>query len=176
VEENWVLPCVFFECVFIFLMIERSYSVSRWMKCEYRAQVDSCWLGINRNTWRKNCYTATFFLVGAGWDWTQAFTVNSKWLTPSDIMCVYFWCVEVHICGDKWNLFPENWGIFFEVLNSNKAEATTVWWEVMYPVSTIMVEEQEMSLFIFPALCMQSTKSFSKCVQDTCKTSNVTGI
>jgi hypothetical protein len=110
----------------------------------------------------KNLSQCNFFPRGAGWDWTQAFTVKSQWLTQSDIMCVYFWCVEVHICGDKWSLFPENWGIFFEVLDSNKAEATTVWWEVMYPMSTRTVEEQEMSLLIFPALCMQSIKKVFK--------------
>jgi hypothetical protein len=110
----------------------------------------------------KNLLQCNFFPLVSDWDWTQAFTVNSHWLTPSEFMCVYFWCVEEHICGDKWNLFPENWGILFEILHSNKAEGTTVWWEVMCPVSTRTVEEQEISLFIFPALCMQSIKKVSK--------------
>jgi len=52
--------------------------------------------------------------------------------------------------------------MFFEVLDNSKAEGTIVWWEVVYPVSTITAEEQETSLFIFPALCMQSIKKVFK--------------
>jgi hypothetical protein len=110
----------------------------------------------------KNLLQCNFFPREVDWDWTQAFMVNSQWLTPSDIICVYFWCVEVHICGDKWIFCPENWGILYEILDSNKAEGTTIWWKAMYPIFTRTVEEHGTSLFIFPALFVQSIKKVFK--------------